>query len=136
MLAAAWAAPQANAQWKKVPDLAGGTSAPITVSPGQLFTYDVYGWDKDTESGVQYFDNTLHFPHALVFSMTNEIMTLRGDDAQNGKRTWDVAGNAESPSGTTIYLDEWQFDDYWADEPGRDDATSSTYYKQVTVNVP
>lgn len=123
--------------WAKLPPLAGGTSDPTTVNEYTLFSYTVYGTDKDTMGSQQFFDDK-------VANIQNDIksifmgywdMELQGDDPGAGKRTWVVSGRSRVVLETTVYFDRFLYDD--PNTTKADDDPSPWYSKMVTVtNVP
>jgi hypothetical protein len=99
--------------------LHGGTSDPSTVvtddPAGEALAYTIYAVDKDqpVSGGQLEFDTTLWVAEHEITSMPTHSITLQGDDAATGKRTWSVSGVVPFNPGPAdvIYTDRFKFDD-------------------------
>lgn len=126
------ARPAAAQIWAYQPSLTGGTSGSQTIGEGQWFTYTVYGWDKDTSGGQQYFDGSLYNIHSIS-SMYDHNQYLQSDNQNgNGQRVWEIAGHAVQVTSSQYFTDSFSFDDEPSD-PNRNDPGAGDYTKVVYV---
>lgn len=127
------------------PSLAGGVSDPSTVNAGAALAYTVYSVDQDLPQigGPAVLDKSQWNSDHVIESIPLHAVFVQGDDPATGKRTYNVSGNAATPSGMgqdVLYYDQFWFDDnpsqpnpdyIWGDDPG-----VGPYTKVVTIKTP